>query len=65
VEAYPSFLSFLANSTEKYGLKKYIWDLTKTTKPLSEVMRPVLGETFRSGVTMARERNYLFLLSFF
>jgi len=57
VEAYPSLISFLANSTEKYGLKKYIWDLTKTTKPFSEIMRPILGKPFRSGVTMVRERN--------
>ncbi|MCK5409700.1 MAG: GNAT family N-acetyltransferase [Candidatus Heimdallarchaeota archaeon] len=55
VDAYPSFISFLANSTEKYGLKKYIWDLTKTTELFSEVMRSVLGEPFRSGVTMVRE----------
>ncbi|MCK4972507.1 MAG: hypothetical protein KAS52_04245, partial [Candidatus Heimdallarchaeota archaeon] len=57
VEAYPSFLSFLANSTEKYGLKKFVWDLTKTTESFSEVMRPVLGEPFRSGVIMVRERS--------
>ncbi|MHA1418168.1 MAG: GNAT family N-acetyltransferase [Candidatus Heimdallarchaeaceae archaeon] len=57
IEAYPSFLNFLASNTEKYGLKKYIWDLTKTTMQFSEVMDPVLGEPFRSGVIMARERS--------
>ncbi len=40
-DAYPSFLSFLANSVEEYGLKKYILDLTKTTEPFSEVMRQI------------------------
>ncbi len=57
VDAYPSLISFLANSTEKYGMKKYIWDLTKTTETFSEVMRPILGKPFRSGVTMVRERS--------
>ncbi len=57
VEAYPSFLSFLANSTEEFGMKKYIWDLTKRTESFSKVMRPVLGEPNRSGVTMVRDGN--------
>ncbi len=53
-EAYASFISFLANKSHEYGLKKYIWNQNKNTKHFSTIMEPILGEPFRSGLIMKR-----------